>query len=125
MCFDGRHDRQSQFVKSDTSPHMEQFSPQPGAPVGEAATEVLCQVPSGLLSRERFEWRVEVMLDAASNSLQQLMQLLYLLGRDPAVPEDARHHVTAAQAEIALLSRFMRNSAEERSVGEGQHPSAG
>ena len=62
------------------------------------------------------------MLNAASDTLQQLMQLLYLLGRDPAVPKDARHHVTAAQAEIALLSRFMKNSVEERGGRGGQAP---
>ena len=71
--------------------------------------------------RSHYDRKVEAMLDAASNTLQHLMQLLYLLGRDPAVPQDARHHVTAAQAEIALLSRFMRNSAEERSVGGGRN----
>ena len=51
------------------------------------------------------------MLDATYNRLQELMQLLYLLGRDPAVPTDARYHVTVAQSEIALLSRAMQNSA--------------
>lgn len=39
------------------------------------------------------------------------MQLFYLLGRDPRVPQDARHHVTVAQSEIALLTRLMQNSA--------------
>jgi len=51
------------------------------------------------------------MLDATCNRLQELMQLLYLLGRDPSVPMDARYHVTVAQSEIALLSRAMQNSA--------------
>ena len=40
------------------------------------------------------------------------MQLLYLLSRDPAVPNDARYHVTVAQSEIALLVRIMRNAEE-------------
>ncbi len=49
--------------------------------------------------------------DTTYNRLQALMQLLYLLSRDPAVPNDARFHVTVAQSEIALLSRVMQNSA--------------
>lgn len=56
------------------------------------------------------------MLDSANNRLQELMQLLYLLSRDPGVPSDARYHVTMAQGEIALLARVMRNTAEN----EGQ-----
>jgi len=53
------------------------------------------------------------MLDTTYNRLQELMQLLYLLSRDPAVPSDARYHVTVAQSEIALLSRVMQNSASD------------
>jgi len=49
-------------------------------------------------------------LNTANNRLQELMQLLYLLSRDPAVPNDARYHVTVAQSEIALLVRIMRNA---------------
>jgi len=49
-------------------------------------------------------------LDTTCNCLQELMQLLYLLSRDPSVPNDARYHVTVAQSEIALLSRQMQNS---------------
>ena len=40
----------------------------------------------------------------------ELMQLLYLLSRDPAIPKDARYHVTLAQSEIALLTRQMQNA---------------
>jgi hypothetical protein len=58
-------------------------------------------------------------LDAANNKLQELMQLFYLLSRDPAIPQDARYHVTVAQSEIALLTRLMQNIAD-RSVGENQ-----
>jgi hypothetical protein len=54
------------------------------------------------------------MLGAANNKLQELMQLLYLLGRDPAVPADARYHVTLAQSEMALLTRQMQNAAEDQ-----------
>lgn len=57
----------------------------------------------------RTEWEAET--DTTHNRLQALMQLLYLLSRDPAVPNDARFHVTVAQSEIALLSRVMQNSA--------------
>jgi len=41
------------------------------------------------------------------------MQLLYLLSRDPAVPNDARYHVTVAQSEIALLARLIQNSMDD------------
>jgi hypothetical protein len=58
------------------------------------------------------EWKTEIALDAANNKLQELMQLFYLLGRDPAIPKEARFHVTVAQSEIALLSRQMQNSTE-------------
>jgi len=57
------------------------------------------------------------MLDATYNRLQELMQLLYLLSRDPAVPNDARYHVTIAQSEIALLSRTMQNAAAAQAAG--------
>lgn len=60
------------------------------------------------------QWQAENVLDVTNNKLQELMQLLYLLGRDPAVPKDARHHVTVAQSEIALLSRLMQNTASSR-----------
>jgi hypothetical protein len=50
------------------------------------------------------------MLDKTNNKLQELMQLLYLLSRDPAVPKDARYHVTVAQGEIALLANVLRNT---------------
>jgi hypothetical protein len=56
------------------------------------------------------------MLDSANNRLQELMQILYLLSRDPAVPNDARYHVTVAQSEIALLAREIRNTAESQTA---------
>ena len=52
------------------------------------------------------------LLDHTNNRLQELMQILYLLSRDPAVPQDARCHVTVAQGEIERLARLMRDSAE-------------
>lgn len=51
-------------------------------------------------------------LDSANNKLQELMQILYLLSRDPGVPKEARYHVTVAQGEIALLARVIRNTTE-------------
>ena len=62
-------------------------------------------------------------MDTANNRLQELMQLLYLLSRDPAVPSDARYHVTLAQSEIALLVRIMRN-AEEAHDSAAKRPAA-
>jgi hypothetical protein len=56
------------------------------------------------------------MLDSANNRLQELMQILYLLSRDPAVPNDARYHVTVAQSEIALLAREIRNTVESQTA---------
>jgi hypothetical protein len=44
------------------------------------------------------------------------------LGRDPAVPQDARYHVTLAQSEIALLTRLMQNAASAKADNPG--PSA-
>jgi hypothetical protein len=58
------------------------------------------------------EFGAKDVLNTANNRLQELMQLLYLLSRDPAVPNDARFHVTLAQSEIALLVRIMRNAEE-------------
>jgi hypothetical protein len=62
-------------------------------------------------------------LEAASDRLQELMQLFYLLSRDPAIPQDARYHVTLAQSEIALLTRVMQNIANDRGgelLGSGE-----
>jgi hypothetical protein len=64
-----------------------------------------------LPSRVGGEWHTLRVLDAANNKLQELVQLLYLASRDPAVPKDARYHVTMAQSEIALLIRLMQNAA--------------
>jgi hypothetical protein len=60
-----------------------------------------------------YEIKTANMLDSANNKLQELMQILYLLSRDPAVPNDARYHVTVAQGEIALLARVIRNKTEQ------------
>ena len=60
------------------------------------------------------------MLDTTYNRLQELMQLLYLLSRDAAVPNHARYHVTIAQSEIALLTREMQNSASAEAGASGQ-----
>lgn len=73
-------------------------------------------------SPQTHDWQAAKMLDSANNKLQELMQLLYLLSRDPGVPNDARYHVTMAQSEIALLARVMRNSAQSES---SEVPAAG
>ncbi len=52
-------------------------------------------------------------LETANDRLQELMQLFYLLSRDPAIPQDARYHVTLAQSEITLLTRVMQNVANQ------------
>jgi hypothetical protein len=62
--------------------------------------------------RSTAELGAKDVLNTANNRLQELMQLLYLLSRDPAVPNEARFHVTLAQSEIALLVRIMRNAEE-------------
>jgi hypothetical protein len=68
------------------------------------------------------DWDTGAVLDTTCNCLQELMQLLYLLSRDPCVPNDARHHVTVAQSEIALLSRQWQNStAAESDVRSRAH----
>jgi len=73
--------------------------------------------------RPAAEFGAKDVMDTANNRLQKLMQLLYLLSRDPAVPNDARYHVTLAQSEIALLVRIMRN-AEEAHDKTGKLPDA-
>ncbi|HLI64377.1 MAG TPA: hypothetical protein VKV05_13345 [Terriglobales bacterium] len=80
-----------------------------------------------LSSRVGGEWQTVQVLETANNKLQELMQLLYLASRDPAVPKDARYHVTLAQSEIALLIRLMQNAAaaETEAAGAsatGTHP---
>ena len=78
---------------------------QPATPSPSCAIDKQCHAVQ--------DWKTTKMLDSANNKLQELMQLLYLLSRDPAVPKDARYHVTVAQGEIALLAHVMRNTAEE------------
>ena len=79
--------------------------------------------PEGPIHRIR-DWKAANMLDSANNKLQELMQLLYLLSRDPEVPKDARYHVTMAQSEIALLAHVMRTSTQA-AAGEAVAPAEG
>lgn len=67
-------------------------------------------------------WDTETVLDATYNRLQELMQLLYLLSRDAAVPNNARYHVTIAQSEIALLTRMMQNASSEQDTNARSQP---
>lgn len=63
-------------------------------------------------SHEACCWSTACILNRANNRLQELMQLLYLLGRDPDIPQGVRHHVTVAQAEIVLLSHLLQSGQE-------------
>ena len=92
----------------------QQFSSNPPPPLefpGRSTAENRVRADRGPL-RTTAELGTKDVLNTANNRLQELMQLLYLLSRDPAVPNDARFHVTLAQSEIALLVRIMRNAAE-------------
>jgi hypothetical protein len=68
-------------------------------------------LPSNTMPQQEADAQAAHMLDKTNNKLQELMQLLYLLSRDPGVPKDARYHVTVAQGEIALLAHVLRNTA--------------
>jgi hypothetical protein len=109
MYFDeGRNLTHPQYKKSETH-HVINSAEQTerDAPRRNGNGDVASRIPR----HEPVQWQVGKVLDVANNKLQELLQLLYLLGRDPAVPKDARHHVTVAQSEIALLSRLMQNTA--------------
>lgn len=67
-------------------------------------------LPSKTMQPQEADQLASHMLDKTNNKLQELMQLLYLLSRDPGVPNDARYHVTVAQGEIALLAHVLRNT---------------
>lgn len=89
---------------------------QPGALACHSSSSRTTQLGLGANLRDQLEshdLQAAKMLDSANNKMQELMQLLYLLSRDPAVPNDARYHVTVAQGEIALLARVIRNKTEE------------
>lgn len=90
------------------------ISPNPSQPLEFAGRTVTnsCGRPDRVALRPATELAAKDVLNTAKNRLQELMQLLYLLSRDPAVPNDARFHVTLAQSEIALLVRIMRNAEE-------------
>lgn len=77
-----------------------------GRPVGD---EVQTHWTAHTWSHEACCWSTACMLNRANNRLQELMQLLYLLGRDPAIPQAVRHHVTVAQSEIILLSHLLQS----------------
>jgi hypothetical protein len=105
MYFDeGRVSNQPHYKDAETcnqtTPPSQQAKPSPSCAVNNQCQGVK-------------DWKTANMLDSANNKLQELMQLLYLLSRDPAVPNEARYHVTVAQGEIALLAHVMRNTAEE------------
>jgi hypothetical protein len=102
----GRHVRQPQYKQPEASNRTNRAE--------QHRNERACLGPEARFSRpaSRAEWKATSVLDSTNNKLQELVQLLYLLSRDPAVPSDARYHVTVAQSEIALLARLMQNTAE-------------
>ena len=107
---EGRHLNQPQYKKPEACTRINSTGQQPREPAcrgPESSRARLSRVASS-------EPEAAGMLDAANNKLQELMQLLYLLSRDPAVPTDARYHVTLAQSEIALLTRQMHNAADNQ-----------
>jgi hypothetical protein len=105
MYFEGDSLSQPQVSRSVISSQTK-LREEPSRPMAGRADQLQSSRPDRLLPNA--EWGSET--DATYNRLQALMQLLYLLSRDPAVPNDARFHVTVAQSEIALLSRVMQKS---------------
>jgi hypothetical protein len=80
--------------------------------------------PSNTMPPQEADAQAAHTQDKTNNKLQELMQLLYLLSRDPGVPKDARYHVTVAQGEIALLANVLRNTASSE-AGDAPAPVAG
>jgi hypothetical protein len=107
MYFSERSDlQQSHYQESKDHHTLSSNAPQSLEFAGRSMTNN-CRRPS-----LRPDLGAREVLNTANNRLQELMQLLYLLSRDPGVPSDARYHVTLAQSEIALLVRIMRNAEE-------------
>lgn len=110
MYFDERrafnHQPSTKAQNHDRATSAQQKNERPGRTI-----ENHCSHPE-VQSAPLRGWQAANMLDSANNKLQELMQLLYLLSRDPGVPKDARYHVTVAQGEIALLAHVMRNNVE-------------
>ena len=109
MYFSERSDLQQPQCQESKDHHtLSSNAPQSLEFAGRSTTNN-CRRPS---LRPAAELGAKDVLNTANNRLQELMQLLYLLSRDPGVPSDARYHVTMAQSEIALLVRIMRNAEE-------------
>jgi hypothetical protein len=122
MYFDeGRNLKHAQYKRSEA--HLVINSAEQTEREGYGRNREAAFAPLKQISEtDRGQWQAANVLDVTNNKLQELMQLLYLLGRDPAVPQDARYHVTVAQSEIALLSRLMQNTANPQA--ENSKPSA-
>jgi hypothetical protein len=121
MYFSERSDlQQPHYQESKDHNTLSSNAPQSLEFTGRSMTNN-CRRPS---PRPAAELGAKEVLNTANNRLQELMQLLYLLSRDPGVPNDARYHVTMAQSEIALLVRIMRN-AEEAHDNASKLPAAG
>jgi len=119
MYFDeGRPLNHSQASEPETSSRIISARQQPDRSTYDDGRDGRVLFPS-VPPKPSADWKTPGALDAANNKLQELMQLFYLLSRDPAIPNDARYHVTVAQSEIALLTRLMQNIAE---AGAGESP---
>jgi uncharacterized protein (UPF0147 family) len=116
MYFDeGRHLNQPQYGNKEARNVVHPSVERAHEPVCRSEQAQSCR-GRGTVARSPKDWKSADQLDAMNNQLQEVMQLLYLLSRDVAVPSDARYHVTVAQAEIALLARQIHNSAEAKAA---------
>lgn len=112
MYFSERSDlKQPQYQEPENRNPISSNASQPLEFPGRGMTSNRIR-PDRLPLRSAADLGAKDVLNTANNRLQELMQLLYLLSRDPAVPKEARYHVTLAQSEIALLVRIMRNAEE-------------
>jgi hypothetical protein len=118
---EGRHLNQPQYEKSEARTRINSTG-QPPRESARRGTENH-RAPRNRISTSKSE-EASGILDDANHKLQELMQLFYLLGRDPAVPTDARYHVTVAQSEIAWLTRLMQNAAADQAE-KGNPPAGG
>jgi len=124
MYFSERSDLKQPHYHEPENPNPISSNPSQAMEFSGRSMTNHCVRTDGVAVRSTAELGAKDVLNTANNRLQELMQLLYLLSRDPAVPNDARYHVTLAQSEIALLVRIMRN-AEEAHGNATKLPAAG
>lgn len=124
MYFSERSDSQQPLYKEPKTQNPISSNPSQTLEIAARNGKNDCGPRDRASQRAAVTFGAKDVMDTANNRLQELMQLLYLLSRDPAVPNDARYHVTLAQSEIALLVRIMRN-AEEAHDNARKVPDAG